>query len=185
VAECAAIHGQSSPKQMADPAVAALGSGFVSDTARVNDNIQSLRPSLNEIIDSYIPNRIPAEHKEKDIVICVTFGGDVQEHLTLSISLFGRCIDVLAWLNRQQPFPTEANGADWVRDAAETISAFGEGVDAALVYVQRNSLNLYPKRTMVDEPVDVPIAENDVSAEVTITGTPQGESGLKSEPQLG
>src|ERR1700688_1613316 len=36
VATCAAIHGQSSPKQMADPAVAALGSGFVSDTAQVN-----------------------------------------------------------------------------------------------------------------------------------------------------
>ena len=36
MAACAAIHGQSSPKQMADPAVAALGSGFVSDTARVN-----------------------------------------------------------------------------------------------------------------------------------------------------
>jgi hypothetical protein len=36
VTACAAIHGQSSPKQMADPAVAALGSGFVSDTARLN-----------------------------------------------------------------------------------------------------------------------------------------------------
>jgi pimeloyl-ACP methyl ester carboxylesterase len=36
VAACAAVYGQSSPKQMADPAVAALGSGFVSDTARVN-----------------------------------------------------------------------------------------------------------------------------------------------------
>src|SRR5437667_5155165 len=36
VAACVAIHGQSSPKQMADPAVAALGSGFVSDTAQVN-----------------------------------------------------------------------------------------------------------------------------------------------------
>jgi hypothetical protein len=36
VAACAASHGQSSPKQMADPAVAAPGSGFVSDTARVN-----------------------------------------------------------------------------------------------------------------------------------------------------
>jgi pimeloyl-ACP methyl ester carboxylesterase len=30
------IHAQSSPEQLADPAVAALGSGFVSDTARVN-----------------------------------------------------------------------------------------------------------------------------------------------------
>lgn len=36
MAACAPIHGQSSPRQMADPAVAALGSGFVSDTAHVN-----------------------------------------------------------------------------------------------------------------------------------------------------
>jgi predicted alpha/beta-fold hydrolase len=36
MAACVAIHGQSSPKQTADPAVAALGSGFVSDTAQVN-----------------------------------------------------------------------------------------------------------------------------------------------------
>jgi pimeloyl-ACP methyl ester carboxylesterase len=36
VATCAAFHGQSSPKRTSDPAVAALGSGFVSDTARVN-----------------------------------------------------------------------------------------------------------------------------------------------------
>src|SRR5947209_8938142 len=36
VASCVAIHGQSSPEQMTDPAVAALGSGFVSDTAQVN-----------------------------------------------------------------------------------------------------------------------------------------------------
>src|SRR5580692_12021331 len=36
VAACVAIRGHSSPRQMADPAVAALGSGFVSDIARVN-----------------------------------------------------------------------------------------------------------------------------------------------------
>ena len=36
VAACAAIHGQSSPRQMTDPAVSALGSGFYADTARVN-----------------------------------------------------------------------------------------------------------------------------------------------------
>ena len=36
VAACAAIDCQSSPRQTSDPAVAALGSGFVSDTARVN-----------------------------------------------------------------------------------------------------------------------------------------------------
>ena len=36
VVVAAAIHGQSSPRQMVDPAVTALGSGFVSDIARVN-----------------------------------------------------------------------------------------------------------------------------------------------------
>ena len=45
------------------------------------DSVQSLRPSLNEIVDSYIPNRIPPEHKEKDVVICITIGGDVQEQV--------------------------------------------------------------------------------------------------------
>lgn len=43
------------------------------------DAIQSLRPSLNEILDSYIPNRLPSEHKNKDIVICICIGGDIQE----------------------------------------------------------------------------------------------------------
>lgn len=40
---------------------------------------QSLRPSLNEIIDAYIPNRLPAEHRSKDIVIGIAFGGDMRE----------------------------------------------------------------------------------------------------------
>ena len=40
---------------------------------------QSLRPSLNEIIDAYIPNRLPAEHRGKEIVICIALGGDVRE----------------------------------------------------------------------------------------------------------
>ena len=45
------------------------------------DAIQSLRPSLNEVLDAYIPNRLPAEHKEKEIVICLCFGGDIQEQV--------------------------------------------------------------------------------------------------------
>ena len=36
VAASAVLHGQSSPERMADPALAALGPGFVSDTAQVN-----------------------------------------------------------------------------------------------------------------------------------------------------
>ena len=49
------------------------------------DPIQSLRPSLNEIIDSYIPNRLPSEHKNKDIVICICLGGDIQEQVRLDV----------------------------------------------------------------------------------------------------
>lgn len=46
-----------------------------------SESPQSLRPSLNQILDSYIPNRLPVEHRDKDIVICVAIGGDVQEQL--------------------------------------------------------------------------------------------------------
>jgi hypothetical protein len=45
------------------------------------DSEQSLRPSLNEIVDAYIPNRLPAEHRGKEVVICITIGGDVQEQV--------------------------------------------------------------------------------------------------------
>ena len=53
-----------------------------------NDSIQALRPSLNEIIDSYIPHRLPAEHRGKDIVICVCIGGDFQEQVRTSLTGF-------------------------------------------------------------------------------------------------
>lgn len=39
---------------------------------------QALLPSLDEIIFSYIPHRLPSEHKDKPIVICPCFGGDIQ-----------------------------------------------------------------------------------------------------------
>lgn len=42
---------------------------------------QTLRPSLEEILDSYIPNRLPPEHREKKIAVCVALGGDVQEQV--------------------------------------------------------------------------------------------------------
>ncbi len=45
------------------------------------NTLQSLRPSLNEILDAYIPNRLPSEHKEKDIVVCLCFGGDIREEV--------------------------------------------------------------------------------------------------------
>lgn len=52
------------------------------------DAIQALRPSLNEILDAYIRNRIPPEHKDKEIVICITFGGDVREEVRPSLIAF-------------------------------------------------------------------------------------------------
>ncbi|MCF3947345.1 hypothetical protein [Acidiphilium iwatense] len=40
---------------------------------------QALRPSLDEILDAYIPNHLPPEHRGKRVVICPCFGGEVQE----------------------------------------------------------------------------------------------------------
>lgn len=52
------------------------------------DAVQSLRPSLNEILDAYIPSRLPAEHRGKPIVICLCVGGDIQEQLRQPIKGF-------------------------------------------------------------------------------------------------
>ena len=41
--------------------------------------VQSARQSLNEILDAYIPTRLPNEHRGKDIVICICCGGDILE----------------------------------------------------------------------------------------------------------
>lgn len=52
------------------------------------DSAQALRPSLHEIVDSYIPNRLPPEHREKHIVVCVVLGGDVHETVRPLLSGF-------------------------------------------------------------------------------------------------
>lgn len=49
---------------------------------------QSLRPSLNEICDAYIPTCIPVEHREKPVVICVVVGGEIAEQVRLQLSGF-------------------------------------------------------------------------------------------------
>lgn len=51
-------------------------------------SVQDLRPSLIEILDAYIPNRLPAEHQGKDIVICICVGGDIQEQVRLTLEGF-------------------------------------------------------------------------------------------------
>ncbi|WP_271460967.1 hypothetical protein [Pantoea leporis] len=42
---------------------------------------QSLRPSLNEIIDTYIPSRLPQKYKYLPIKVCLCFGGDIREQV--------------------------------------------------------------------------------------------------------
>lgn len=46
---------------------------------------QALRPSLNEIRDTYIPTRLPMEHRDKDIVICICLGGYIREEVSRQV----------------------------------------------------------------------------------------------------
>jgi hypothetical protein len=43
--------------------------------------LQGLRSSLNEIRDAYITSRIPPKYKDLKIVVCLCFGGDIQEQV--------------------------------------------------------------------------------------------------------
>lgn len=47
---------------------------------------QALRPSLDEIQDSFIPSRLPPEHRDKNIVICLCFGGDVSSGIRQEVT---------------------------------------------------------------------------------------------------
>lgn len=47
---------------------------------------QALRPSLDEIQDSFIPSRLPPEHSNKPIVICLCFGGDINSGIAQDVS---------------------------------------------------------------------------------------------------
>lgn len=47
---------------------------------------QALRPSLDQIQDSFIGSRLPPEHRNKQIVICLCFGGDVSSGIRQEVS---------------------------------------------------------------------------------------------------
>lgn len=51
-------------------------------------NPQDLRPSINEIIDVFIPTRIPVEYKDFPVEICLCFGGEVKEEVRPNVSMF-------------------------------------------------------------------------------------------------
>lgn len=42
---------------------------------------QAVRPSLNEVLDDYIPNRIPPHFAGLPVVICVCMGGEMRENV--------------------------------------------------------------------------------------------------------
>lgn len=54
----------------------------------LSDSVQSLYPSLTEILYAYIPNRLPVEHRGKHIVICIGIGGDIQEQVRPQLAGF-------------------------------------------------------------------------------------------------
>lgn len=47
---------------------------------------QSLRPSLDEILDHYIASRIPPEYAALPIAICLTFGGAIDEQVRAEVT---------------------------------------------------------------------------------------------------
>ena len=113
--------------------------------------IHRTREALDQTIKAY--RKLVLKVKEEDpvspLLLNLSFA---LPGYTLSVSIFGRCTEVLDWLNRDQPFPPAESVADWVRDAAEAIVPFGEGVDTALEYVHTESLNLCPRRKMAPQP---------------------------------
>ncbi|SHF00871.1 hypothetical protein SAMN05444279_1147 [Ruegeria intermedia] len=42
-------------------------------------SLQAVRPSLGEVIDDYIPNRIPEQFRGLPITVCVCMGGEIEE----------------------------------------------------------------------------------------------------------
>ena len=47
---------------------------------------QSLRPSLDEILDHYVSSRIPPEYADLPITICLTFGGAIKEEVRAEVT---------------------------------------------------------------------------------------------------
>ena len=51
-------------------------------------SVQDLKPSLDEIINTYIPTHLPSKYKNKPIEICLCFGGDLKEAVRLNVSTY-------------------------------------------------------------------------------------------------
>ncbi len=58
-----------------------LKAGNLSRTEWNGPQDQALRPSLDEIRDSYLPNRVPPKYRDAKVVICLCFGGEIREDI--------------------------------------------------------------------------------------------------------
>lgn len=54
---------------------------------------QAVRPSVNEILDDYIPNRIPPQYSDLPIAICVCMGGEMREDIRAQWSGFCKTVE--------------------------------------------------------------------------------------------
>lgn len=63
-----------------------IKSGNLTRSTWNGDSPQTLRQSLEQITDAFIPNRLPPEHSDKPIKIAIVIGGDVQEALRAELS---------------------------------------------------------------------------------------------------
>jgi hypothetical protein len=61
-------------------------SGNLNQETWNGNTAQALRPSLDQIQDSFIHSRLPPEHRGKKIVICLCFGGDVSSGIRQEVS---------------------------------------------------------------------------------------------------
>lgn len=61
---------------------------------------QALRPSLDDILDVYIPNRVPARYRTLPVVVCIAFGGDVHEAVRERLSSYTsqRCTEQISFV---------------------------------------------------------------------------------------
>ena len=52
--------------------------------------VQDLRPSLEEMLDDYIPNRIPSEYRKLKVVIVIVVGGVIRQEVAPLVESFKR-----------------------------------------------------------------------------------------------
>jgi len=62
--------------------------GDLTRTEWSNDTPQALRPSLVEILDGFIPHRIPKQYAHLPIVVCLCFGGEMADNASALVHGF-------------------------------------------------------------------------------------------------